>query len=292
MKTDPAESQKNGNAASGTLTSEVLMLKWDDIIWDQKIMMVPSPKTERYQGKEHRRIPFFPHIEECLIDAAEQAPKGAVYVVEKHVPVYLRGQKERVYISRQGNIGTMFRKIIHRSGIVPWEKLIHNLRASFETDLLNGKYGQFGLHTIADWLGHSVKVMLQHYGRIQQSDFDQIAAACEQVKHRKAPKLAHSSHTFLSVQEGITLETTVSNLPEGESPKAAPHLMARGGIEGHDGEMNQSYIFTQPLENKAHEGNKRHSEAHSVNCLNSCNRMERDSNPRYVSARRFSRPVP
>jgi len=54
----------------------------------------------------------------------------------------------------------VFRKIILRAGIVPWKKLIQNLRASFETDLLNGKYGKFGLHTIAKWLGHSVKVML------------------------------------------------------------------------------------------------------------------------------------
>ena len=41
------------------------------------------------------------------------------------------------------------------------------------------------LTTIAKWLGHSVKVMLEHYGRIQQSDYDQIAEARERVKRKK-----------------------------------------------------------------------------------------------------------
>jgi integrase len=174
--------------------SEVLMLKWEDILWDQKKIVVHSPKTEQHEGKGTRIIPFFPHVEGCLEEAFEQAPDGAVYVVEKHAPLYLRGKKERVYVSRQGNIGTTFRKIIHRAGIVPWDKLIQNLRASFETDLLNGKYGKFGLHTIAAWLGHSVKVMLEHYGRFQQSDFDQIAEACLQVKQRKEQATQKAAH--------------------------------------------------------------------------------------------------
>ena len=157
--------------------------------------MIPSPKTERYQGKAFRKIPFFPHIEECLVEAFEQAEEGAIYVIEKHAPRYLHGQKERVYIGRQGNLGTVFAKIIRRAGIVPWGKLIHNLRASFETDLLDGKYGQFGLHTIAEWLGHSVKVMLEHYGRIKKSDFDQIEQACQQIKQNKdQPMRSEEAH--------------------------------------------------------------------------------------------------
>ena len=89
--------------------SEVLTLKWEDVLWDQKKIMVRSPKTENC-GKGVRKIPFFPHIEECLTEAFEQAEEGAIYVVEKHAPLYLRGKKERVYVSRQGNIGTSFRK--------------------------------------------------------------------------------------------------------------------------------------------------------------------------------------
>ena len=71
--------------------SEVLSLKWEDILWDQNTIVVHAPKTERYAGKAIRRIPFFPHIEECLTEAAEQAEEGSIYVVEKHAPRHLRG---------------------------------------------------------------------------------------------------------------------------------------------------------------------------------------------------------
>jgi len=187
--------------------SEVLMLKWSDILWDQERIVVHSPKTE-HCGKGIRIIPFFPHIEECLIAAFEQAPEGAVYVVEKHAPLYLRGQKERVYISRQGNIGTMFRKIILRAGIVPWEKLIQNLRASFENDLMSGKYGQYSIYVIAKWLGHSVQVMLKHYGRFQQSDYDQVAEACERVKREKEQKNGVKAATMGI--KSVNLDTSVT----------------------------------------------------------------------------------
>ena len=248
--------------------SEVLMLKWEDILWDQKKIVVHSPKTEQHEGKDVRVIPFFPHLEECLTEAFEQADEGAVYVVEKHAPLYLRGKKERVYVSRQGNIGTTFRKIILRAGLVPWDKLIQNLRASFETDLLNGKYGKFGLHTIAAWLGHSVKVMLEHYGRFQQSDFDQIAEACEQVREQKAQTMsqkdAHSDCFFLE-NAGLTAE----NLTSIPTSKASLYRAVRGEIGGNRAETPSYTNSTHVLENKEHEGNKRHSEEHDVNCPNS-----------------------
>ena len=220
--------------------SEVLSLKWEDILWDQRKIVVTSPKTEHHQGKGVRVIPFFPHIEDCLTNAFEQAEEGAVYVVEKHAPLYLRGKKERTYISRQGNLGTVFAKIIRRAGIVPWGKLIQNLRASFETDLLNGKYGKFGLHTIAAWLGHSVKVMLEHYGRIQQSDFDQIDEACLQVKQKTDQTMSsEEAHLvpFPAQNDGFTPEYKTSKPPSGVMRNASLYTAAEGGIEGNEADM-------------------------------------------------------
>ena len=43
-----------------------------------------------------------------------------------------------------------------------------------ETDLLDGKYGNLGINVIADWLGHSPKVMLQHYRRVNEDKFRQV----------------------------------------------------------------------------------------------------------------------
>ena|GEM_PF-84874 len=245
--------------------SEVLMLKWEDILWDQKMIMVPSPKTKRYKGKAFRRIPFFPHLEEALTEAFEQAKEGAVYVVEKHAPLYLRGQKERTYISRQGNLGTVFKKIIRRAGIVPWQKLIHNLRASFETDLLNAKYGQFGLHTIAGWLGHSVEIMLKHYGRTQKADFDRIEQACQQVNQKKGQTMGHvEAHLvpFLAQNEGFTVENAETNPSPMVELKAALYTAAGEENGGNGAESSFSTIRRNPLKTRyltAKNGNGRHT---------------------------------
>ena len=247
--------------------SEVLMLKWEDVLWDQKVIMVSSPKTEHHRGKAVRKIPFFPHIEECLTAAFEQAEEGAVYVVEKHAPLYLRGKKERTYIAGQGNLGTMFKKIMRRAGIAPWKKLLHNLRASFETDLLNGKYGKFGLHTIATWLGHSVKVMLEHYGRIQQSDYDQIEAACLEVK-KAAKKTASNSNTAPPKKDVFAAVYRTSIASEETASNTALYTAVEGGIEWNGAETPSSTNETQLLETTALSGKKRQDGASSENAPN------------------------
>ena len=239
--------------------SEVLMLKWEDILWDQEKILVHAPKTERYKGKAFRKIPFFPHIEECLMEAAEQAPVGSIYVVEKHAPLYLRGQKERVYVSRQGNMGTMFKKMMLRAGIVPWPKLLHNLRASLETDLLNGKYGEYGIHTIAEWLGHSVQVMLKHYGRIQQADYDKIAVASQEAKMRKKQAIGTGKADFSAFSpqnDGFALENTDSDPFESVSWKASWNTAAGGEMGGNGAESTLLRNSTQTLENTAYRGKK------------------------------------
>jgi integrase len=259
--------------------SEVLMLKWTDILWDQRAIMVHSPKTEHH-GKAFRKIPFFPHIEECLTEAFEQAPEGSIYVVEKHAPRYLRGQKERIYISRQGNIGTMFRKIIHKAGIAPWTKLIQNLRASFETDLLNGEYGEFGIHTIAEWLGHSPQVMLKHYGRYKKSDNDKIAQACEQVRQRKKQMRGGGEDNFAPVQsqnDGLTVEMTGSPPQNRASLKASLYTAAEGEIECNGAETRQTLVASylpQTLENTVLDGNIRQD-------VESCASRQKYLNGRY-----------
>ena len=259
--------------------SEVLMLKWEDILWDQKKIVIHSPKTEHHEGKDTRIIPFFPHMEECLTEAFEQAPEWAVYLVEKHAPVYLRGLKERVYVSRQGNLGTTFRKIILRAGIVPWGKLIHNLRASFETDLLNGKCDtpehRIGIHMIAEWLGHSVKVMLEHYGRSQQSDFDNIAKACERVRQEKYQNTGDRKANmgiddvnldpFFSQNRELSVENTGSSPPAKASLNASLNTAARGGIRGNGMELPFYANSHDTLENKVQEGSKRQEMESCVN---------------------------
>jgi len=225
----------------------------------------------------HKRIPFFPHIERCLLEAQKEAPAGAVYVVEKHAPRYLRGLKERVYISRQGNMGTMFRKIMHRAGISPWKKLIHNLRASFAMDLMSKKFGDHNIFVIAKWLGHSVKVMIEHYGRFQQSDFAKVAEACERVEREQSQRVGGQevhSIPFAPQNAGFAPESTASNAPMGVAQNPAQHTAVAGGIIGNDGETEQAPILLQlpqALENKVREGSNRQSVESRVNGQDSGN---------------------
>ena len=147
----------------------------------------------------------------------------------------------------------MFEKIMLRAGIAPWPKLIQNLRASFETDLLNGKYGKFALTTIAKWLGHSVKVMLEHYGRIQQSDFDQIADACVQVKQKKDQMMGTVEAHVIPFQvqnDGSTLEYTESDTPRGVAQNAAQYTAAKGEMAQNEAEDHLAQIQRNSIQSK------------------------------------------
>ena len=106
----------------------------------------------------------------------ELTAPGAIYVIEKIAPAYLQDRSvDRNKLDKiNANFGTIFGGYLERAGLVRWEKIINNLRASMETDLLDGKYGNLGINVIADWLGHSPKVMLQHYRRVNEDKFRQV----------------------------------------------------------------------------------------------------------------------
>ena len=168
-------------------------------------------------------------------------------------------------------MGTVFRKIMHRAGISPWKKLIHNLRASFAMDLMNKKFGDHNIYVIAKWLGHSVKVMLEHYGRFQESDFAKVAEACERVRQEKEQQTGGQevhSISFAPQNAGFAPESTTSNSPMGVAQNPAQHTAVAGGIIGNDGETNQAPILLhlpQVLENKVHTGNNRQGMESRVN---------------------------
>ena len=87
--------------------------------------------------------------------------------------------------------------------------------------------------------------------------------------YRKKDQLAQENSS-------LTPGFTVPNPSEVVAPKPAQHGAKWDGIRGNEVESPFFVNAYNALENKEHEGNKRHREAHSVNCLNSCNRMERD----------------
>ena len=134
-----------------------------------------------------------------------------------------------------------------------------------ETDLLGGKYGVLGINDIADWLGHSPKVMLSHYKRVSEEKFRQVSQykprqyrSCNTQGHFDSPKSPEScvnpEMTRENTNSGLAVYLTVQN------PK-------QGGISGNHMESGQVPMLAHVLENKVHEGSNQQEVVQSVNCL-------------------------
>ena len=152
--------------------SEVLSLEWRHIDWARGRCLVPSPKTERYDGKGHRVIPLFPELREYLEVAFELAEPGDPYVVGGQVGrTYREAATRKVGHWRSVNLRTTFEKLIRKAGLEPWPRLFHNLRSSRETELLEA----YPVPVVAQWMGHDPKVSLKHYAQITDEHFERAS---------------------------------------------------------------------------------------------------------------------
>ncbi len=159
--------------------SEVLSLTRQNIDWERERITVVSPKTECHVGGGQRVIPLFPELVKPLLEALEQAPEKAVYVIERH-----RSQAEMPGGWRSCNFRTTFEKLISRAGFEPWPKPFHAMRASCETDLIEQGHP---IQTVAKWMGHSPKVAVANYLRVLPEHYDQAthpAARCNSAASR------------------------------------------------------------------------------------------------------------
>jgi len=151
--------------------SEVLSLEWRHIDWERGRLTVPSPKTDRYDGKESRTIPLFPELRMHLEEALELAEKGQTHVIGGNHLV----KASRATGWKSCNLRTSFGKLIKRAGLEPWPRLFHNLRSSRETELLE----RFPVHVVALWMGHDAKVSLKHYAQTTDEHFERAASGAE-----------------------------------------------------------------------------------------------------------------
>jgi integrase len=146
--------------------SEVLSLRWQDVDWEKRRIIVQSPKTE-YQGKEFRVIPLFPELAEIMEQAWEAAPAGSTYVVDAQYRRSAQGKNGW----RNCNLRTTFEKIVRRAGLKPWPKLFHALRSSRETELAQ----DFPIHVVTAWLGNTPAIAMRHYLLTTDTDFERAS---------------------------------------------------------------------------------------------------------------------
>jgi len=131
--------------------SETLALRWTDVDWQAKRMIVRSPKTEHHDGKESRVVPIFPELLPYLHDAFDPS----------HVKVIT------IASDASKNFRTRFTKFVERAGLKPWPKLFQNLRATRQTELED----QFPTHVVCAWLGNSQQVARKHYLNVTDEHF-------------------------------------------------------------------------------------------------------------------------
>ena len=151
--------------------SEVLSLEWQHVDWKSSRMTVPSPKTDRYDGKASRTTPLFAALRPFLEEAFELAQPGEVHVVSGNYLAKAQGPNGW----RNCNLRTSFEKLVRRAGLEPWPRLFHNLRSSCETELLES----FPVHAVAMWMGHDAKVSLKHYAQTTEEHFQRAAGGAE-----------------------------------------------------------------------------------------------------------------
>jgi integrase len=107
-----------------------------------------------------RTIPLFPELRAPLLEVSEQAPLGTVYAISR-------------YRTADVNLRTQLLQILRKANVKPWPRLFHNLRATRETELA----GEYPIHVVAQWLGHSALVAQKHYLQVRDEDFQRAAPA-------------------------------------------------------------------------------------------------------------------
>jgi integrase len=139
--------------------SEVIRLRWKDVLWDQNRFYVRSPKTEHHSGKESRLVPIFPELRtelETLFFDAES--KDREYVINR----YRRANQ---------NLGTTFGKIVRRAGLPEIPRPFDNMRMTRSNEI----YNRWGAFKESQWIGHSSRVRQDHYLMLTENDFQEAS---------------------------------------------------------------------------------------------------------------------
>lgn len=162
----------------GMRSHETRMQRWEDIDIPNRKMIVRSTKTP-----PEKVCPIFPELLPHLMRAKEMAPDGAELVVTRYGP--------------KNNIGETMKKIIKRAGLEAWPKMMQNLRATRETELI----AAYPIKDVASWLGNSAPIAMKHYAMTMQSSFERAIANGAGTDCQKAPPNSPPATANNSVQK-------------------------------------------------------------------------------------------
>jgi len=143
--------------------SEVMALRWGDVLWDRDRMQVPNIKTRRKTGEAFRVVPLFPELRPYLEDAFALAAPGQEFVIAR-------------WRKRHYSMWKTLQQIAHRAGVKWWPKPFVNMRASAATDLVQ----RFPPYVVTAWLGHTREIAESHYWQVTEEHYRHAAQKAAQ----------------------------------------------------------------------------------------------------------------
>lgn len=198
---------------AGMRSHETRLQRWEDIDIPKRKMTVRSQKNP-----PQRVCPIFPELLPHLMRAKEMAPEGAELLVTRYTP--------------SAGINETFKKIVKRAGLTAWPKLMQNLRATRETELI----ADYPIKDVSSWLGNSSPIAMKHYAMTMKSSFERAIEFGAINGGRKPPQNPpHSIATNGSEQhldETDEIQNTVENegFAAGDCPPF-PLEVPRAGLE-------------------------------------------------------------
>jgi integrase len=133
--------------------SELQQLRWADVDFESRWFLVKSPKTERHNEQDERQVPLFPDLREELEKHFSQ-DKGNEFVIQG-----LQGSDWKLY--------DPFQRISEQAGLGRIRSPFRNMRRSRSNEVMR----EHGSQMESLWIGHSEKVMEDHYFELEDEDF-------------------------------------------------------------------------------------------------------------------------
>jgi integrase len=140
--------------------SELKYLRWSDVNWEQNRFLVQALKTKRFSRHRERVVPLFSEWRVELDRLFSQdTPEENEFVIQSFQGKCWFLRNTFYMIARKVGLGEILR---------PFD----NMRMSRSNEIL----AQFGETKKSMWIGHSRKVMQDHYLLLSDDDFSAAAA--------------------------------------------------------------------------------------------------------------------
>ncbi len=147
--------------------SELNGLRWSEVDWNLEKLVIHSPKTANYKGKEKRPCKIFPAVLPLLKALWEIAPEGQEHILPSVNNKHMRD----VYLRTLNNIGETV-----------WPRLFNSLRKSAVTDA-HTEYSVPGF-VINEWFGHDEEISKQHYRMVTPDHYENFSKVSQEVSQQ------------------------------------------------------------------------------------------------------------